>query len=302
LLGWLVMASLTALSLTPSARNWLAATTSARVLESFDRACNLINQDNDILTLVTSERGLTPFALVVASESLAPFQKVGAGDDVAVTPYSIVVGPLDIRLSTITLWNPAPDWPMLQRMFANDPTRLGKLAEIVSELSSPASLLDLFRPQPIERTGLEIALLDRARIGAADLVLGLQQGHADQALAGAKRLAGLGNGLTPAGDDFLLGVSLAVWAGLYGKDRAEQVAKLIETACPLTTLLSAAYLRSAAQGECIAPWHTLFAALLLSDAEVTRMAAKSLMSIGHSSGCDGLAGFLAVHFFKVATA
>jgi Protein of unknown function (DUF2877) len=70
----------------------------------------------------------------------------------------------------------------------------------------------------------------------------------------------------------------------------------------LTTLLSSAYLRSSAQGECIASWHTLFAALLLSDAEVTRMAAKSLMSIGHSSGCDGLAGFLAVHFLKVAPA
>lgn len=292
------MSSLTALSITPSARNWLSLTTSAHVLESFDRACNLVNQNNEILTLVTSERGLTPFALVVATANANPFQKVVSGDVVSVTPQNLVVGPLTIRLSTITLWNPAPDWPMLRRMLTNDPARLAKLADIVLELTSPASLLDLYRPNPAERTGLDQALLDRARVGTTDLVLGLKQNVPDQAHAGAKRLAGLGNGLTPAGDDFIVGVALAAWCGLYGKGAVEQVSGLIQTVLPLTNLLSAAYLRSAAQGECIAPWHTLFAALLLSDVEVTRMAAKSLMSIGHSSGCDGLAGFLAGHFLS----
>jgi hypothetical protein len=145
---------------------------------------------------------------------------------------------------------------------------------------------------------LEQALLDHARPAATDLVLGLTQNRPDQAVSGVRQLAGLGNGLTPAGDDFIVGVALAAWAGLYGKGTVDQITTLIQTATPRTNLLSAAYLRSATQGECIAPWHTLFAALLLSDAEVTRMATKSLMSIGHSSGCDGLAGFLAIHFLK----
>ncbi len=289
---------ITALSLTPAARNWLATTTSARVLDSFDRACNLVNQDNAILTVVTSERGLTPFALVVTSERLLPFQNIQAEDVVRVMPDRLMIGTLNIQLSTLTTWNPVPDWPMLQRMFANDPNRLTHLADIVLELASPASLLDLFRLNPSQRSTLETALLDRAREGAVALVLALRQGDADQAFQGARHLAGLGNGLTPAGDDFLVGAALAVAAGLYGKGRAETMAQIIERVCPFTTLLSAAYLRSAAQGECIAPWHTLFAALLLSDAEVTRMAAKSLMSVGHSSGSDGLAGFLAAHFIQ----
>jgi hypothetical protein len=185
---------------------------------------------------------------------------------------------------------------MLRRMFASNVTRLVELAQIALELATPNSLLDLYRTTERERTALEQALLARTRQGAEQVVAGLRLGRTDEAVAGAKHLAGLGPGLTPAGDDFLVGVALAVWAGLYGKGQEDRLTAVIKAACPLTTHLSAAYLRSAGRGECIAHWHTLFAALLLSDTEVTRMAAKSLMSVGHSSGADGLAGFLAVHF------
>lgn len=288
--------ALIALSLTPAAQHWLTATTSARVLNSFDRACNLVNQDNDVLTLVTSERGLTPFAVVVAATQRDPFQAVVVESEVRVAAERIQIGGLEIELKTVTLWDPSPDWPMLQRMFAHNPDRVGELAALVLEIATPAGLLDLYRLRQLDRTKSDRIFLARALIGAGEVVGGLKRGDDDLAGQGAKQLAGLGNGLTPAGDDFLVGVALAVWAGLYGNGQAERLTQLIETACPLTTLLSAAYLRSAAKGDCIAPWHTLFAALLLSDAEVTRMAAKSLMLVGHSSGADGLAGFLAGHF------
>lgn len=289
---------LTALSLTPAARDWLAETTAARVFSAFERACNLVNQNDSVLTLVTAERGLTPFALMIGGDSRSPFGAVTVADRVEVTPNRLTVGALDIRLATITLWNPVPDWPMLRKMFTNDPGRLGHLADLVMELATPASLLDLYRLRQADKSPMEQALLDRARHGAVDLLRGLQLGHLDQAVAGARRLAGAGPGVTPAGDDFLVGVALAGWAGLFGKGPVDQMETVLDAAGPLTTLLSAAYLRAAKRGECIAPWHTLFAALLLSDSEVTRMAAKSLMSVGHSSGSDGLAGFLAVHLLK----
>jgi hypothetical protein len=289
---------LTALSLTPSARTWLTTTTSARVLNSFERACNLINQNNDVLTLVTSERGLTPFAIVVASAERDPFQLVTTEDSVWAESEHLQVGGLEIDFKTVTMWNPAPDWPMLRRMFANNPVRVRELAALVLEIATPASLLDLYRIGQLDRTGLDHAMLVRALEGAGEVVGGLKRGDDALAKQGASKLAGLGIGLTPAGDDFMVGIALAVWAGLYNKEQTERVRLMVETACPLTTVLSAAYLRSAANGECIAAWHTLFAALLLSDSEVTRMAAKSLMLVGHSSGSDGLAGFLAGHFLQ----
>ena len=299
------MVTLTALSLTPSARDWLATTTTARVLNTFDRACNLINQDKAILALVTSERGLNPFAMVVASAGPTLFQAVSATSAVSVEADRLFIGPLQINVASASVWNPIPDWPALRRMFAADPARLEGLAATVMELSTGGSLLDLYGPHPslrdtLPRTaarkrGWGGGLLDRARRGAAEMVRGLRAGSTEHCLAGAQALAGLGNGLTPAGDDFIVGALLAVWAGLYGSGAVALCQLIVEAAAPLTTTLSAAYLRAAARGECLAHWHTLFEALLRAEAEAMRTATQSLMNIGHTSGADALAGFLAAH-------
>ena len=138
------------------------------------------------------------------------------------------------------------------------------------------------------------ALLDRAQRGAAQLVRGLLAGSTEPCLAGAKVLAGLGGGLTPAGDDFIVGVLLATWAGLYGSGAEALCQPIVAAAAPLTTTLSAAYLRAAARGECMAQWHAFFEALLRSEAQAMRAAIRALMATGHTSGADALAGFLAV--------
>lgn len=292
---------LTALSLTPSARDWLVETTEAQVLSTHERACNLINQRRNVLSLVTTERGLTPFAIMVTGQAKRPFETVTTGDLVQVSAAALKIGELVVRLATLTLWNPLPDWPMLRKMFQNDPGRVRHLADIVMELAAPTSLLDLFRRESTPHAEMENALLARVSGGAVELLTGLSLGQGERAEAGAKRLAGAGPGVTPAGDDFLVGLCLAAWSGLLPETRLDQVASALEAACPLTTPLSAAYLRSAKRGECIAAWHTLFAALLLSDVEVVRMATKSLMSVGHSSGSDGLAGYLAAHYLRIGT-
>ena len=327
------MVTLTALSLTPSARDWLATTTTARVLNTFDRACNLINQDAAILALVTSERGLNPFAMVVASADPTIFQAVSTTSAVSVEAPRLVVGPLQINVASASLWNPMPDWPALRQMFADHPARFEELVSTVMELAIGGSLLDLYlTPRPLARlltrpstaTSLrsvsaqgaasgegvpevedpansgagvrQQALLDRARRGAIELVHGLLTRSTEQCLAGAKALAGLGGGLTPAGDDFIVGVMLATWAGLYGSGAEALRQPIVEAAAPLTTTLSAAYLRAAARGECMAQWHALFEALLCSGAQAMRAAMRALMAIGHTSGADTLAGFLAVHY------
>jgi hypothetical protein len=74
---------------------------------------------------------------------------------------------------------------------------------------------------------------------------------------------------------------------------------------PETTALAAAYLHSAARGECAAPWHDLFAAVL-QPAPEPRQAALSaavaaLLALGHTSGADGLAGFLAPFFLQASS-
>jgi hypothetical protein len=325
------MPSLSALSLAPAARDWLAATTSARVLSIFDRACNLINQDNAILALVTTERGLNPFAMVVAADERSLFQDVPADSEVSVEADCLTVGALQINFAGASLWNPIPDWPALRRVLAGKPSQLDDLAIMVMELAEDGSLLDLcLTPAPrsagsstfgapspdthperssakskesVRRGGRGVrqpALLDRARRGAAELAQGLLDGSAAQCGAGAKVLAGLGSGLTPAGDDFMVGMMLSMWAGLYGEGREQFGPSIAEAAAPLTTTLSTAYLRAAARGECMSLWHTLFDAVLRADTRAMRAALNALMSIGHTSGADALAGFLAARYLAQA--
>ncbi len=285
------MITLRALALAPAAQDWLAQTTTARVLNVFDRACNLVNAQGEVLSVVTSERGLTPFALVVAANDRAPFRAVTEASAVGVQSGSLWLGPYVIDVAAAAVWNPRPDWPAISRLLT-DTTRLEALALLADGHGPAGSLLELLAPAS-QAASLPAALASRARLGALDLVTGLRTGTIDTAVAGATRLAGLGGGLTPAGDDFVLGVLLAAWAGLYGSGAERQAALIAEAAAPRTTTLSAAYLRAAARGECSAYWHDLFAALLRPDAADLPAGLSALLAVGHTSGADALAGFLA---------
>ena len=108
--------------------------------------------------------------------------------------------------------------------------------------------------------------------------------------AGAGQLAGLGSGLTPAGDDFLLGTMLCAWlAHPIPSQYCETVANI---ASPMTSVLSRAFLWSAAAGEFGASWHGFLLALEGGSAERLEDATHEVLAYGHSSGADALAGFL----------
>ena len=124
---------------------------------------------------------------------------------------------------------------------------------------------------------------------ARELVAGWA-GDEDALRRGARRLAGLGGGLTPAGDDFLAGLMLRAWL-----DHPAPEAfcwPIVDAAAPRTTALSAAFLRAAARGECSAAWHGLLAALAGGGPALLEEAMCRVLAHGHTSGADMLAGFL----------
>jgi hypothetical protein len=289
------MDPLRGVALAPAAAEWLAHSTAARILNVFERACNLISADGTVLALVTSARGMGPFTLVVDGDGGAPFRGLPAESPVRLLPskQALCVGPLRIEYGDAAAWDARPDWPAVARHYRQNPNSLPWLAVAAAGVDVAGSLLDLYRPAT-GSTALERVLRAAAQQGAEALVGGLAAGDEIQATRGAQSLAGLGGGLTPAGDDFVVGVLLAAWAGLYGPSGGQLAGAVAEAAAPRTTTLSAAYLRAAARGECIVPWHDLFAALLRGDAASTQAAVAALVSVGHTSGADALAGFVAV--------
>ena len=178
------MAALRGIALAPAAARWLAATRAARVLNVFERACNLINQDEVVLALVTSERGLTPFGLVVAGDEPAPFRGLPLDSVVGVETGEsrLTLGRLVIEYGAAAHWEARPDWAAIGRLFRADPAWLGRLAALAAEVELAGSLLDLFRPA-VDGPAMLQALLATARPGAVALVQGLRALDAHSAAA-----------------------------------------------------------------------------------------------------------------------
>jgi hypothetical protein len=130
--------------------------------------------------------------------------------------------------------------------------------------------------------------LQAARQAAEALAAGWT-GDVDALRQGARRLAGLGGGLTPAGDDFLAGAMLRAWLAHPAPEAFCR--PIVDVAAPRTTALSAAFLRAAARGECSAAWHALLAALAGGGPAPLDEAVCGVLAHGHASGADMLAGF-----------
>ena len=121
---------------------------------------------------------------------------------------------------------------------------------------------------------------------------GLRVGDDDAALAAAVRLIGLGEGSTPAGDDYLVGALHAL--ALSGVEQAEDslLATIAKAGHGRTTTASAAWLAAAARGEASAVWRALLDAIAAGDEAAVRTAARAVCATGHTSGAFSLRGFL----------
>jgi hypothetical protein len=115
----------------------------------------------------------------------------------------------------------------------------------------------------------------------------------------ATELLGLGPGLTPSGDDYVgaafFGRALLATAGAGDRDAwARAGAVVLGRAGGRTHPISAALLGDMLDGHGHAPLHELAGALAGGgDRHAAVDAARRLVAIGHSSGWDMLAGFVA---------
>jgi len=112
-------------------------------------------------------------------------------------------------------------------------------------------------------------------------------------------LAGLGPGLTPAGDDMLAGFAavmtlLSERLSVDGINRGQVAEVIARVARPRTTMLSGVLLEYAAHGEVAEQVGKLLLALALpgGESEAVLRAADELLAFGATSGGDTLLGVL----------
>jgi hypothetical protein len=126
----------------------------------------------------------------------------------------------------------------------------------------------------------------------------LQRHQPDKAVNWANSIVGYGRGLTPSGDDFLIGVflSMARWGLPPGWSPTEWkmcIERILTSARQKTTLISINLLQCAADGE--ADERLIHAADLIFCGKTDRPETiNGLLRWGNSSGVDSAAGMIAV--------
>jgi hypothetical protein len=233
---------------TPRARQWLLNGRPARVLHLFNEVCNLVNDQNEVISLVSPRVGPGPFTVTVEGDFTAGLDARQAVS-IDSARQILSVGSLVVDARGASVWRPKPDWARLRDAD-------------VAGWPSPHEL-----PPDIH------AYLEQT-------VKGIAVDDWSACLVGVEGLAGRGGGLTPAGDDVLMGVLYGLWVWY---PRREWLEMILETAAPRTTTLSANFIRAAADGEAVRQWHDLV--------NGHPRAVDQILAIGHTSGADAWAGF-----------
>ena len=243
-----------------------------------------------VLALVLPEIGDGPLNIVL-DEQVDTLNGFRSGQSACFRRGELHVGKTCILLDRASIWEPRPDWSKLRSKpgevtgaleLALSPARSKTSSTSILELIDPSVYPGAIRPTVRE-------FLDAARRGMEALEVGLK-GEPGALHAGVAQLAGLGPGLTPAGDDFLSGVMLCLW--LRHPDPLAVCRSISQVAVPRTTLLSGAMLQRAAAGECDADWHHLFHSVANGDRKRSGVAAGRILARGNTSGSDSVAGFL----------
>jgi hypothetical protein len=259
-----------------------------RVLSVFRRACVISYGHDAVLALVAPELGNGPHHAVM-ERAYSEWLDLQPGTLARLHGKRIQLGRLEVSLDDAEIWEPCLAWEHLR---ANAGTLVGRLESLLDQLDdriSGDSLLGLFR-DPWRSESLRASVVHARALSAAEALWAGWRGDEAQLNAGAAGLAGLGGGLTPAGDDFALGAMLCAW--LVHPTPARYCETVLAACLPRTTVLSRAFLRSAAMGEFSAPWHRLLEELDGGSGEQLNLAAREVLSYGHTSGADALAGFL----------
>lgn len=255
---------------------------SAAVAAIYSRACALSLADNRLLTLVTLEVGRMPRSIGVEAPPGFEFEKAfRVGADVAARAGILRIAStgLSIDLRRAAAWRS----PLADLRLDGTREAVGNaLRTARGALAEDGRNLPLTRIAAARLTKLTTAMRTLDRKKAADAI---------------SNLVGLGEGTTPAGDDFLVGYLTGLWAcAARNGPRTAFVAAFaahVTKVAPLTGRVSRAYLEAAAAGEVSERLYDLARHVSAgSSADAIRRVSAAALAVGHSSGACGVQGFL----------
>jgi hypothetical protein len=287
-------------SIGPLAQRALTGAAAARVTAVFDASFHIASSGG-LACVGGPELGNGPLNAVCHSRPgrgwRAEGVAAGAGCRIEAGGLAIAGGPV-LDLAGAAPWLPPP-WPADW-----SPARLDGALKALARLAADRLPADgLARTafgdgaaRGLAGVALRTALLATATLSDwLALVLGGAPEQSDADLAAAAQAAvhgliGLGPGLTPAGDDLLAGLAVALHAA-GAADAAAALAGFVRKVPPdATSPLSRAFLEAAVDGLAGEAMCAMISALLAGDEAALPGHLERLDGIGHTSGWDMLAG------------
>jgi hypothetical protein len=269
----------------------LAETGALRVHSIYRAVVNITTADG-LLTIASPEAGGLPNAILV---DLGPdLRMIGLRPRMVVQASNTTIGVpdagLEIRFDAALRWSPRFELSNQAADLARAFWRRRTAAiRTISRTRTPTggfgALLDADA-----RHDDQFGIVDVAKPMVAKLTLALEAGDRSAAAEVATGLIGLGPGLTPSGDDALVGIEAALHA--LGSPSAGFLALVVGDLDDRTTAIAATFLRHAAAGEFAERLHTLLAALLGFGDEAIATAIARAAAWGATSGTDCLLGVL----------
>jgi hypothetical protein len=277
----------------PRALDFIRRSRPARVLHVFPDIINLADPEGEILSLILDPDQMNPISAALERPGWMDgfLDYVDADCRVHVAPDVVALGPLRVVIGQPAVWTSRPEWMHIRSAPAHLMKSLDRVRLLLLDQAAAESLAVFTRDQPDGRLG-EGQWWARAVEPVQVILEGIETQDLHLLEDGAARLAGLGPGLTPAGDDFLIGLMHAIWSASEDAPAECLCAGIASAAVPRTSIFSAAYLKSAAGGEAPAHWQALLRACAEPESAGLKSAVGALLEHGHTSGQDALSGFV----------
>jgi hypothetical protein len=251
-------------------------------LNGFRRVVNLTDGKRTVtLALPGIDRG--PLNVIV--RGLDP----DSVEHVRVEPGAIVVGGTRVEYGEGAVYDSS--LPAALRGMDSFRRNLGQFGALLLALSPRESLTYLLERSRISSipAGFHRNLAEHTLSCVRDMILWNRR-------RGVSRLSGCGIGLTPSGDDFIVGflLGLVVLQRMGFRDWDAERGKVLEWT-GLRDVLSTSFLSCAARGHTFESMRELIVALDLGDAEHVRAGTERLLQVGATSGADtGVGLFITV--------
>ena len=284
----------------------------ALIQSVFDSAVNLrLTNEDRLITVLISNHYELPQGIRIAA-TLAPHAHHpgwsapgNAGEDISFQSLTVDLraasrgGILRFDYSSLAIdLRGAPVWKCCVR-------------ELNTDMMSPAAqkawstALDLLtKKQKLKNTDIRADDLFQLDTGSAlsqrmsrpviQLINSVEQFNVQGATHAAEKMIGLGSGVTPSGDDILIGFLAGLWSMAGGNQTqlsfirsfGNEIIKISKQ----TSEISRTYLYHAAQGQFSSSLSTL--AKAIGTGNGVEQATGEAMRVGHSSGMDSVTGLL----------